>query len=222
MRRCEKVWEDIKRKNKPLASKTFWRLSKNTFWSLESSLCNSLLKKLHFYHFWASWRELPFCGLPKVTNGSETYVLDHILEERGLKPRFWTQFWRKGVWNLGFGTFWTTFQITFLEARGLKPRFRTNRGLKPRFQTTFWRKGVWNKGFGSHFGGKRGLNWNLGFRPHFWGKGSETWVLDYILEERGLKPRFRTTFWREQGSEEKIYEDFNRKRAQKWRLLERS
>ena len=118
--RCEKVWEDMKRENKPLASKTFWKLSKSTSWSLESSLCNSLLKKLHFYHFWASWRELPFCGLPKITNGSETYVLD------------------------------------------------------------------------------------------------------YILEERGLKPRFRTTFWREKGSEVKIYKDFNRKRAQKWRLLERS
>ena len=32
----------------------------------------------------------------------ETLVLENILKERGLKPRFQTAFWRNVVWNLGF------------------------------------------------------------------------------------------------------------------------
>ena len=65
----------MKRENKLLAPKTFWRLSKSAFWSLESSLCNSWLKKLHFDQFWARPAEgnCPFAGFQ----------------------------WRKRVWNPG-------------------------------------------------------------------------------------------------------------------------
>ena len=103
-------------------------------------------------------------------------VCNHILKESDLKPSFQTTFWKKGVWNLGFGPH---FGRKGSETQVLD-HILEERGLKPRFWTTFWKKGVWNLGFG----------------PHFGRKGSETEVLDHILEERGLKPRLQTTFWK--------------------------
>ena len=142
----------------------FLRMSrvKRLFWKLWFSLfgeClvwNARFESLNFRFLGMSRVKCSFWKFKISLFGNvscETLVLENILKERGLKPRFQTTFWRKGVWNHGFG-----------------PHFGGS-GLKPRFQMTFWRKGVWNLGFTTFW--RKGV-WNLGFGAHFRGKGSET------------------------------------------------